>query len=254
MHIRPRRRDEWLVHQSTPAPASSDLVCVIGTSAGILRVTSNDNMDWIAAHGQSHADKRPGRHLPQEVFDLDFQVGNHNVLIAGGRQPRLWTTDLRTAEAEWSFISHLSSIAHLRSINEHQVLVAGLKNSMCVYDMRFPGRSDAGAAASPQRRGNGGKPMLVFDGYKNEAHFHTGWDVDAELGVVAAAHDDGTVKLFSLRSGRLLKRPELVTSETPIRALMFRRMPREKLPSLFVGEGPSLRKFSFGVGGLGEEL
>lgn len=217
-------------------------------------------MDWISAPNPSapHAarPKGPGKQTPREIFDQDFQAGNHNVLLAGGRQPRLWTGDLRAAEAAWSYIPHASSLAHLRSVNEHQVLVAGLQNSMCMYDLRFAARDDASAAARPQVRGNGARPMLVFEGYKNEAHFHTGWDVDVGLGVVAAAHDDGTVKLFSLGSGRMLRaRGEMVTrSETPVRALMFRRMPREKMPSLWVGEGPSLRKFSFGVGELGDEM
>lgn len=126
---------------------------------------------------------------------------------------------------------------------------------MCIYDMRFPGRADPSTAASGKRRGNESKPILVFEGYKNEAHFHTGWDVNTELGVVAAAHDDGTVQLFSMQSGRLLKRQQdLVRSETPVRALMFKRMPWEKLPSLFIGEGPSLRKFSFGVSDLEAEI
>lgn len=214
-------------------------------------------MSWVSAPVSSEAGKRNKRHIPQEVFDQDFQVGNPNILLAGGRQPRLWTTDLRTPEAEWSSIPHSSSIAHLRSINEHQVLVAGLQNTMCIYDTRFSGRADPSTATGAKRRGNGSKPILAFEGYKNEAHFHTGWDVDTELGVVAAAHDDGTVQLFSLQSGRRTQRQrglDLVRSETPVRALMFRRMPWEKLPSLFIGEGPSLRKFSFGVSDLEDEF
>jgi hypothetical protein len=34
---------------------------------------------------------------------------------------------------------------------------------------------------------------------------------------------------------------------------MFQRLPREKLPSLFVGEGPLLKKFSFGTLDLEDE-
>lgn len=299
LYIRHRLRDEWLVHQSTPAPASSDLLCVIGTNAGILRVRSNETMAWISSapatattFSPSSAND-PGKNAPQEVFDQDFQHGNHNVLLAGGRQPRLWMTDLRMPEVQWSSVPHASSIAHLRSVNEHQVLVAGLQSSMCVYDMRFFGRQNPNLAATgsgggaggnrgPKRTANGSKPILTFDGYKNEAHVHTGWDVSTELGLVAAAHDDGTVKLFSLRSGRMLTgaaaaaaagarggrravgRSEEgatvgrfaldgVKSDTPIRALMFQQMPRERMPSLFVGEGPLLRKFSLGVDDVDEE-
>ncbi|GJN74134.1 hypothetical protein PLIIFM63780_008212 [Purpureocillium lilacinum] len=234
LSIRHRLRDEWLVHQSTPAPAASDLLCVIGTNAGILRVRSNETMAWIAPQSPPK-----GLHLPQEIFDQDFQHGNHNILLAGGRQPRLWMTDLRTPESDWSWTRHASSIAHLRSVNEHQILVAGLQNSMALYDMRFFGR-----------RPNGISPLLDFPAYRNAAHFHTGWDVSPSLGVAAAAQDDGTVRLFSLRSGRALRRPAMdraARTDTPVRALMFQQMPWEKTPSLFVGEGPSLRKYSFGT-------
>ena len=206
---------------------------MIGTNAGLLRVFPDETMARI-----SPKNPQKGLSLPQEIFDQDFQQGNHNVLLAGGRQPRLWMKDLRTSEAEWTFIRHGSSIANVRSVNQHHVLVAGLENSMSLYDLRYLGQ-----------RPNGAKPLLNFPSYRNEAHFHVGWDVCSELGLVASAQDDGTVKLFSLRSGNMLPSPELATvkTETPIRAMMFQQMPREKAPSLFVGEGPSLRKFSFGT-------
>ncbi|KAJ6781877.1 hypothetical protein PWT90_08033 [Aphanocladium album] len=277
LYIRHRLRDEWLVHQSTPAPASSDLLCVIGTNAGILRVRSNETMAWISSapsssSSSSSSSAPQGKHVPQEVFDQDFQTGNANVLLAGGRQARLWLTDLRAPEVQWCSVPHASSIAHLRSISEHQILVAGLRSSMCVYDMRFFGRknpnqnqggqsqSQSQSRSQSQRQKwtpNGSTPVLTFDGYKNEAHVHTGWDVCRELGLVAAAHDDGTVKLFSLRSGRMLTGGGGgvggIKADTPVRALMFQTMPRETMPSLFVGEGPLLRKFSLGVGEVGDE-
>ncbi|KAH6976962.1 hypothetical protein BKA56DRAFT_587344 [Ilyonectria sp. MPI-CAGE-AT-0026] len=237
--IRHGRRDEWLVHGSTPAPPSSDLVCVIGTNSGLLQVRSNETMSWIAPQNTPK-----GMHVPQEIFAQDFQEGNHNILLAGGRQPRLWVSDLRAPEAQWSFTKHASSIAHLRSVNPNHVLVAGLQNSMALYDMRFL-----------NRRPNGALPLLTFPDHRNEAHFHIGWDVNPRLGVVAAAQDNGIVRLFSLSSGRRLQNPAVdsLRSDTPLKALMFQTMPRERLPSLFVGEGPSLRKFSFGAADLEDE-
>ena len=222
---------------------------MIGTNAGLVSVRSNDSVAWISAQPERSANsrnKRSYRHeeyqtqqQPREIFDQDFQQGNHNVLLAGGRQPRLWLTDLRTPDTEWTFIRHASSIAHLRSVTEHQVLVAGLENSMATYDLRFF-----------KDKPNGTKPILTFDEYRNQAHFHTGWDVSTELGAVAAAHDDGTVKLFSLHTGRVLRSAnglDRLRTETPLKALMFQTMPQERLPSLFVGEGMAVKKYSFGV-------
>lgn len=202
-------------------------------------------MAWVAPQ---NAPK--GTQSPQEIFDQDFLHGNHNVLLAGGRKPRVWITDLRAREAEWSYIRHASSIAHVKSVNPHQVVVAGLQNTMSLYDIRFCRPRDHGQDLDRAT------PLLDFPGYRNEAHLHTGWDVSPELGVVASGQDDGTVKLFSLSSGRALRSgPALggVKTDTPIRAMMFQTMPRERLPSLWVGEGAALRKYSFGTEGTGDE-
>lgn len=109
---------------------------------------------------------------------------------------------------------------------------------MALYDVRY-------LSSDPR----GTKPLLHFYGHRNEAHFQIGWDVSPELNVVAAAQDTGTVKLFSMRSGRILPCPAVgsIHTDTPIKGLVFQRMPREKMPSLFIGEGPLLRKFSFGT-------
>lgn len=240
LSIRHRLRDEWLVHQSTPAPPSSDLLCVIGTNAGVLRVRSNETMAWVAPQSPPKGDD-----VPLDVLDQDFQQGNHNVLVAGGRQPRLWLTDMRAPDARWTHLAHASSLAHVRSVNQHQVLVAGARSAMALYDLRFLSGSGSGSGS-----GNGAAPLVAFPAYRNEAYLHAGWDVCPALNVVAAAHDDGAVALFSLRSGRRLRPgPALAAlrTDTPVRALQFAQMPRERLPSLFVGEGPTVAKYSFGV-------
>ncbi|RKL23878.1 hypothetical protein BFJ68_g1037 [Fusarium oxysporum] len=226
-------RGEWMVHNSTPAPPSSDLICVASSNRGLLKMHSEGSVSVVAPRTAQN-----GIQLPQEAFAQDFQEGNHNVVFTGGRQPRLWITDLRAPEPQWSFANHASSISHIKSVNPHQVLASGLKSSTALYDVRYLSSDPLGT-----------KPMLHFNGHRNEAHFHIGWDVSPELKVVAAAQDNGTVKLFSLRSGRKLRCPavELIHTDTPVKALMFQRMPRERMPSLFVGEGPLLRKFSFGT-------
>ncbi|KAG6304956.1 hypothetical protein E4U45_000898 [Claviceps purpurea] len=237
---------EWCVHSCTPAPASSNLLSVLGTSVGLLNV--NYHYGDIASVMPQNVSQALGSRSP-EIFTQDFQQGNHNVLLSGGRQSRLWITDVRAPVTEVMYAPHASSINHVRSINPHQVLVAGLKNSMSLYDTRFFGKQSNAGVGGRKRGGNGRAPLLTFPGYKNAAHVHTGWDVCAELGLVAAAHDDGTVKLFSLKTGRLLKSPAVdsVRTDTPIKALTFSTMSGERLPSLWVGEGHDVRKFSMGA-------
>lgn len=236
---------EWCVYSCTPAPASSNLLSILGTSVGPLNVDRNGG---ITSRMSEEFSQALGSRSP-EIFTQDFQQDNHNVLFSGGRQHRLWITDVRAPVTEVMYAPHTSSINHVRSINPHQVLVAGLKNSMSLYDTRFFGKKYNAGSSGRKRGGNGRAPLLTFPGYKNAAHVHTGWDVCAELGLVAAAHDDGTVKLFSLKTGRLLKSPAVdsVRTDTPIKALMFSTMSGERLPSLWVSEGHDVRKFSMGA-------
>lgn len=268
--FRPSSNPHWYVHQSTPAPASSNLLCVVGTSNGILRVRSDETLGWISTNDvppsidpttkvdNGHRN-RPGKRArarhgpwhPQEIFSQDFQIGNHNVLFAGGRQPLLWISDLRAPTAGWSHVTHGSSIAHVRSINPHQVIVAGLQNQMSIYDTRFF-QSDK---TNPHGR-TISSPLLNFPDYRNEAHYHIGWDVSTELNLVASAQDGGTVKLFSLTSGRILRSGsalEHLRAENPVKAMMFQTLPGEKMPSLYVARGPLLRKFGCApIGGFDE--
>lgn len=218
------------------------MVCLLGTNHGPVAVRENLHMDRITTlEGRA---KYGDKDSPRETFAQDFRQGHPKTIIAGGRQPRVWIKDVRTPSSTWDTFSHTSSVAHLRSVNEHHVLVAGLRNSMAVYDLR----------ALP-RKYRPSRPLLTFPDYRNEAYFHIGWDVCPSLNVVAAAHDDGTVKLFSMTSGRRLRCAalETVRASSPIKALMFERMPRERMPSLFVGEGPSVKKYSFGVEQLEDE-
>ncbi|KAL2753763.1 hypothetical protein ACRALDRAFT_1071834 [Sodiomyces alcalophilus JCM 7366] len=105
---------------------------------------------------------------------------------------------------------------------------------------------DTGAAA---------RPVLTFPAYRNAAHVHIGFDLDPATGVVAAAHDDGRVALYSLASGQRLRSPvvDAVCAPAPVRSLMFQAMPRDRHASLWVGIGTSLRKFSVGSQGVDDE-
>ncbi|KOS22595.1 hypothetical protein ESCO_001766 [Escovopsis weberi] len=257
--IRPRSQPQNIIHRCTPAPSSSPLLCIVGTNSGILSVNPNGATTSLSSFQGKH---RPGarRHSDGigEIFDQVFSAANHNVVLAGGRRSRFWVTDLRAPSADWTHVNTDSSVTHIRSINEHQVIVAGLRNSMCLYDLRFVTSSPSSSffpssfSSSSSRSPNRYKPLLCFAEHKNAAHVHTGLDVSAEMGLVAAAQDDGTVKLFSLRFGSALRsrRDALgaIQAETPIKALQFQRLPGERGPSLFVAEGAELRKMSFGRG------
>ncbi|KAL6881862.1 hypothetical protein HDV57DRAFT_497548 [Trichoderma longibrachiatum] len=266
----PLGRKWCFAHQSTPAPAASDLLCVVGTSDGIMSIHSDETPRWLNPRlpnlGPDARAERPTargrfnrpRKTPFEIFSQDFQVDNHNVLFAGGRQPRLWISDLRTPAVEWSSVKHGSSIAHVRSINPHQVIVAGLRDCMSVYDTRFfrSGGNDDAAGGGQSRRNASSCPVLEFPEYRNQARFDIGWDVCTQLNLVAAAQDDATVRLFSLSSGGLVRAGADLegfgAKKNPVKALMFQTLPGERLPNLYMADGAYLKKFGCAPAGDGD--
>ncbi|CAH0001867.1 unnamed protein product [Clonostachys byssicola] len=244
----------------TPAPPSlPHLVCAIGTDSGLVSLSSDGSVSLLTSHNpynfsehHSHTPYHQYTRDPRSVFDLDFHPTNPNILFSGGRQPRAWIKDTRTPTSEpcRHHIALPSSVAHLRAISENQLLVCGLHSAMAIYDVRFfPTSSSQGDDGAPRRRRRPG-PLLTFPGYVNGAHLDVGFDVSRELGIAAAAQDDGTVGLFSLATGRRLPCPAMEARgkmSMPIKSLMFQTVPGENSQSLFVGEGLWLRKYSFGT-------
>jgi hypothetical protein len=248
----PSRRD-WGFNTCAPAPASSpDYLCALATTDGIARVrqhSSDTDTNGVASYT-----------TPGELFDVTYCRGSGSgsgsdshpdLLMAAGRQAKVWTADFRMKEEEWTYFRTPSSVARVWSLGQHGILASGLRSSMGLYDTRFVKQSHAAAVTGQRTKGARGAavPLVKYTSHQNEAHVHIGFDVSEKLGVVAAAQDDGTVKLFSLKSGVRLLCPalEAMKMESPIKALMFKTAPGEKNPSLFIGEGSWVRKYSWGT-------
>ncbi|KAL2880182.1 hypothetical protein SGCOL_004569 [Colletotrichum sp. CLE4] len=231
-------RREGVVNQTTPAPSSSSsLTCIIGTSYGLLKLTSDERIHWLGPPRP-----RPGP-AEGDFFDQTFLPSNPNVLLAGGRNRNVRLIDMRVKWSEWDNIP-VGPSAHLRAVNPHQFLAAGPRSKMALFDLRYRKRAP-----------NGTKPVVEFAGFRNQAHMHFGWDVDVDSGVVAAAHDDGRLGLYSMQSGRRLRCPALdvVKARTPVKSCQFQRMPGRRHASFFAGVGPNLKMFSVGALGVDDE-
>ncbi|ESA43640.1 hypothetical protein NCU01679 [Neurospora crassa OR74A] len=127
-------------------------------------------------------------------------------------------------------------------------------------------------------------PILTFPSYRNAENIHIGFDVLSAphytaYNLAAAAHDDGTVGLYSLLDGSRVSSKtidrigfasgfgngglgqddddddddvdagpnDVFSRGNVIKSLMFQTLPGDRHPSLFVGEGPRIKKYSFGV-------
>ncbi|KAK3683596.1 hypothetical protein B0T22DRAFT_483437 [Podospora appendiculata] len=262
---------DQVVHTCAPGLAASNVTAVVGTDLGLLTL-HNDRLRRLTPMN----DRPHQKYIPVsgEVNSLDFLTAD--VVLCAGRSSQIHLVDIRAPWHEWPYLSHPSpAVTHVRSLGDgNQVLAAGPHSTMCVYDIRFAARRVSKVPRPPSsgksttnrwdikplesRRvrpedKNGTLPVVTFPAYRNEARrFGIGLDVLSEYGVVCAAHDDGSVALYSLRDGsRLRAEPVDKIAAKPegavVKSLMFQTLPGDTHPSLFVGEGTRIKKYSFGV-------
>ncbi|KAK0674495.1 hypothetical protein QBC41DRAFT_1313 [Cercophora samala] len=235
---------EWL-------PWNDGVSFVLGTQRGVY---------WPHAPALTEMDtrRRPKKHVPPfrgDVLAVDFLRAQPQVVLAGTRSGHICQLDTRTAPEEWDrmVFRHKSSVAQLRSIGGFDVLAAGPRSAMCIYDLRFAKAREQNANEKPflPWERNAVAPAVEFPGYRNEAHIKIGLDVLSQPGyghgVVAAAHDDCTVGLYSLRDGSRIPSADVDKIKAPgvVKALMFQTLPHDQHPSLFVGVGSVIQKFSY---------
>jgi hypothetical protein len=232
------------IYSSAAAPPESSLLFAFGSSHGIMTVDKRD----FDAHFVSPK-QVPHERRPKDIFALEFLSDNHSVLLSGGRTGILNITDLRIPKfgPDADIISHPSSITHVKQLDTHRIIVAGLNSSLCQYDLRFR-RMDSSPPYTPLgkklRSINNTKPtksILQYPGFHNTASIQLGFDVNIQTGVVAAAqeHDEAhpAIQLFSLHGGDKLQSPRVSSlhDDRNIKCLRFARDIENKMKSLYLG-------------------
>ncbi|KAE9372054.1 hypothetical protein N431DRAFT_544817 [Stipitochalara longipes BDJ] len=251
------RGSDVSIFSSTAAPPASSLLFAFGTSQGILSLDKQrHDMNWISPQPVS------GNHHPKDIFSLEFLHDNPSILLSGGRPGILAITDLRVPVFGRSAdtISHPSSITHIKQLDPHRILVAGLNSSMCQYDLRF--RKETAHIPWPQARGtpssrrnrNSTRSILEYLDYFNSATIALGLDVDLESGVIAAAQEQDShhspVQLFSLHSGHKLYSPYLSRAGygedvANVKCLRFAQDIEGRMKSLYAGLPPDIQRFAW---------
>ena len=85
--------------------------------------------------------------------------------------------------------------------------------------------------------------------YKNSARIDVGLDFSKDFGTVAAAHDDGKVALYSVRTGNRLPSPavdKIHSGYGAIHCVQFEPFPGDTMPTLFVGERGNINAYTLG--------
>ncbi|KAK8025690.1 hypothetical protein PG990_003513 [Apiospora arundinis] len=264
---------DYQINVITPGPTASSTVCAIGSNRGILQWDAERDPRWLApfSHATSYAE------IYRDIFALEFLNEHPSILLAGGRPGHLSIKDVRDRNDDTRNVSKRlgTPITHIKSLNEHHILISGLKNIMAVYDVRMlrdkPGDSSNTSNSRSRNRNHHNNnaranrhhptlshvlPVVKFPEYRNGPYIQIGLDVDRDNGIVAAAHDDGKVAVYSTQTGHRLESPDIDQIRSHrgvIQALQFETMPRDRHPTLFVGNGSNLNAYIFGVRNLDDE-
>ncbi|KAI9852041.1 MAG: hypothetical protein M1838_002010 [Thelocarpon superellum] len=233
----------------TSACAPSGGSIGIGTDQGIIMVEERDS--GVPAGSRSPDSTPPladwhtrSLHTASDVLALDWLSAT--CLVAGQRNGCVDLFDTRVPPALQSSnpvlaVRHPSAVAHVRVVRDQRLVVSGLKNSLCMYDLRFL------HPPSPSKTfPNATKAIRKYE-HANEYRLGSGFDVDVDLGIIAAAQDDMTVQLFGLETGDKLAS---AVSATPFggypQAVHFSQDPHGlRPPALLVGVENRVHQFAW---------
>lgn len=235
-----------------------------GTSNGLLTLAKGSSkLEIVKQAGRTRKDANF-----KDIWAVDFL--DPNVLLSGSRKGVLNLVDLRNPRFA-NIIRHGSSITHIRHLDEHRILVAGLKTSqwpMCQYDIRFIKQDTFGPNLHPSSSPRGKaqtRPIITYPDYHNPADWNVGLDIDLETGVIAAAQpyhetDHNPVQLFSLKGGHKLRcealemcpiRRSLIRNDPssqrnrPFRCVRFVEDMKGRAKSLWVGADTGLTRYTW---------
>lgn len=238
------------LHRSCAAPPAhgdSVLSALVATDRGLVKVIDSQ-MTWLGPQQPIASERAEGHAMPYDVLSVDWHPTNPNICFAGNRNARFFRIDTRTPHwgAGWDWYRHHSSAAHVRAVDDHQILVAGPMNAMAIYDVRQM------TAGKRGKRGKEAQAVCTMPDYLNSAHVDIGLDIAniAGQGVVAAANGAGTADVFSMRTGKKMNAGALGkvgVVDGVIKCLQWEKMPWEKDPSLWAGVGNVVKKLSFGL-------
>ena len=132
-----------------------------------------------------------------------------NVVSAGLRGGSILLWDHRSRGSALR-LQHAGTVCSLqRAETENLLLVAGMQDSLAMYDLRMP-RIDFNDKISGSKNPKLNKsikrtrPFLQFIDYENTYHYPIGMDFCKDLGIVAVSQKDDHVKFFSRHNGNCI--------------------------------------------------
>ncbi|KAL9591424.1 MAG: hypothetical protein Q9179_007739 [Wetmoreana sp. 5 TL-2023] len=202
------------IWDSAAGPYIDKTVFAVGNSKGAIAIglvgntaqTWEQKCDW------------PGDEQAAETLAVDFW--GPDVVLAGMRSGKVRMWDLRSNGANVRF-QHSTCVVNVRGLDQNQILVAGLKDKLCIYDARFIKTfpQSQQAEALPASR-----PVHTFPTYRRNAFVYPRLGFDVYKNFVASGTEDKKVQIFDLHSSRELAVGSLAappTVEKHARCLKF---------------------------------
>ncbi|KAI4242676.1 MAG: hypothetical protein L6R40_003897 [Gallowayella cf. fulva] len=152
----------------------------------------------------------PGDEQMASTLTVDFW--NSKLVLAGMRSGKVRLWDLRSDGANVRF-QHPSCVRNIKALDDNKVLVAGLRNKMAIYDVRFTKGFPQPLQSSILEAS---VPFQEFPTYRLGSYLYPGlgFDVHLDMGLIASATEDRKLQIFDWRNSD--KDIELGSREEPL--------------------------------------
>ena len=182
--------------------------CPSASPDKILLGAKGKLFELIYSYGAADATIEPIVKTGTDVLALSWLSAN--VASAGLRDGRILLWDHRSRGSALR-LQHPGTVCSLQQAEtESFLLVAGLRDSFSMYDLRMP-RTDThvnevleSTASKSKTNAQCTQPFLQFKGYENTDRYPIGMDFCKELGIVAVSQGENHVGFFSRNNGECI--------------------------------------------------
>ena len=155
-------------------------------------LATNNGIVLVEESGPLSSNRRGSTYQPSDTIAVDWE--DPNVVLSGCRNGHVRLWDTRSNGTSMRMV-HPSAAAHVRRLNEHIIVVAGLMHQLSTYDLRFPAYRPLAALTTP---------YTTFPTYRNWTNILPSLGLDVYDSLIAVGSSDSTIQIFDHQSGEEL--------------------------------------------------
>ncbi|KAL8797422.1 MAG: hypothetical protein Q9182_007199 [Xanthomendoza sp. 2 TL-2023] len=180
------------IWSSVASPCVETTMFAVGTSQGAMLIGLKGGTD------QTWMTRATGADDDEAADALAVDFWKSNLVLAGMRSGKVRLWDLRSDSATVRF-QHPSSVRNIKALDDNKVLVAGLRNKMAIYDIRFTNKLQQTLQSGIIEASI---PFQDFPTYRLGSHLYPklGFDVHLGMGLIASATEDEKLQIFDWKN------------------------------------------------------